>query len=608
MTQILIEIVAEDRAREALASARKKVRELGGDVGRLDKSLTSMERAQLDAARGAKVLRDAQAATTAATKKMRVEEAKAAVGAKILAREEKKAAAETKRLAKESKAADAALRAAARGADRAAAAIDKIKADKARQKMEGMKKAAEGLGLSGEALTGVWVLAGFLIGKAIGAAARAISDFAQGAIAEAIKGSEEAKIASDQLATSWRGLQLASVEAAGGTEGLIGSMDRATSTITVFAESIGTGVEALKSFGRAVEENAFFESLLRAPKFIIGASTRGFIEDIEARSGALEEQRESLLKGAEAERGALKALRDREVALRKIGEAEAIAGAAELRAGSRDRPRGKPRTLEEQGGFNITTDEAEEFEAGVSALSAATAALLIADATKSRDAALEVSQTQLDLLTAERAAIDAATAAGPIAAAETAAINAKKVATEGLTAANLANAESEREQILLAQKQTAALTALSNAGLNVASGLATGAIKLRDIGKTVGKTIGDLAVRTGAAFIGIGEGFKALITNPFALTAIGVGLVGAGLALQAFTAEPTGGRGAVSATAETLDRVGERLLTDKKEKERAQQDRLLIIGSRQFRAAVGDARAVDEARRDAAPDPEEVFG
>jgi hypothetical protein len=120
--QIIAEIVADDQMSQTLKSAQRKVRKLGGDVDKLNESLTKQEKTALKAARADKML----------AKEMKV----AADKTKLLAGEQKKLAARTANATK------------------------------------GIEGLAQGMGigaLSGERLANVWLAAGATAGALIGA-------------------------------------------------------------------------------------------------------------------------------------------------------------------------------------------------------------------------------------------------------------------------------------------------------------------------------------------------------------------------------------------------------------------------------------------------------
>jgi len=125
----------------------------------------------------------------------------------------------------------------------AAAAVKKLAHEHrdAQPKVQGLKKGLEGIGISGEAMTSVYTLAGFAVGKLAGK----VLDFAQGAIQAAIESNEQATAASDKLGESWKSLQAAAVDATLGvsetTSGMqdwAAAMKGATAILNAMSEDV----------------------------------------------------------------------------------------------------------------------------------------------------------------------------------------------------------------------------------------------------------------------------------------------------------------------------------------------------------------------------------
>ena len=173
--KIIAEIIAEDKTKSVLSSARRKVKKYRDDIEALNDALTEEEKSALAAAQA------------------------------------------IKKLAKEHKDAE--------------------------QKMQGAKKGLEGIGVSGEALTSVYTLAGFAIGKLAGK----MLEFASGAMAKAIEASDAAALASESLTREMEGL-----EAAAGR--LVLGQDAGAESMSQWAKAMAGASEIVNRLGEDLDE------------------------------------------------------------------------------------------------------------------------------------------------------------------------------------------------------------------------------------------------------------------------------------------------------------------------------------------------------------------
>ena len=222
VNQIIAEIIAEDQMTQTLRDARKKIKAFGGDIEKLNKSLTANEKAALEAA--------------AADKR--------------LAKEAKAAAVETKRLDR------AARDAAAKGLrdSRKAAKQLATQADKSKKALEGL---AQGMALSainGERLSSVSLAVGVAVGSVIGGAVSLATDALKTYIAQNVR----AKEASDNLSKSWEAMQVAAVESKFGTDGVTKALDRNTARMNALTKSLFPAVDQMSKLN--AEEEKYVKS------------------------------------------------------------------------------------------------------------------------------------------------------------------------------------------------------------------------------------------------------------------------------------------------------------------------------------------------------------
>lgn len=199
--------------------------------------------------------RSKEAAKEAAKEQGRLaaEAKKTAVALKTkLAKEARDAAAAERKLEAATKKAAAALR---KDLAQAAAKAGRELEDLKRNKIMGVKRAFEGLGISGEALTSVYTLMGF----GVAMLSREVIRFAREAMTLAIASSEAATLASDRLGDSWDQLIVTSVDATIGIgdmttfmEDLSKTIDGANAVIKTAAKDQDSWTATLRDAGAAI--------------------------------------------------------------------------------------------------------------------------------------------------------------------------------------------------------------------------------------------------------------------------------------------------------------------------------------------------------------------